>query len=527
MHKLLKLTPFFMLIAILIALAGCSPASEFSQPGPDVLQPSEQNTDQDVDEVNAPSHEESSDQADQEQASNEQEFSPEGASIGDFVWEDLNGNGLQDELEPGLAGVEVSLVSGQGEVLQSTRTDQDGFFTFSGLTAGEYSLAFSFPNTMFSTQQTGNDTHKDSDADAQGNTELFRLDPGDQRTDLDAGMVYPGRAGICPLTGLPTDSTLLANRPIFISISQFPTWATRPATGLNAAPVVFETLIDEGQTRLQALFYCGYPKNLPKSEEKAQQSGFDIRGVRSGRVFYAELAQLFGAGLIFGGASAEVYNQIAPYQCGVVDNSGIPKNIGDAGLDIESLQAIAKNCQHSLGNTQLDIWQFGSPTTEGESADKFLMHYNFLNQTRWEYDPQAGGYLRYQNDPQTPKEFTLSTDKLTGEAIVRQNLLLLEVPHQVLNRSGTIIDFDLTDERGYAWLLRDGTISKVCWSAVFDDYATSSNRYRPFLIYDCTTKEPVHLAAGTTWINVVDPSFWMEQNGDTLTAKQPFLGYGP
>jgi hypothetical protein len=449
------------------------------------------------------------------------------ASVGNYAWEDLNANGLQDENEPGVEGVSVNLLSNQGDLLQSTQTDVHGYFNFVDLAAGEYALEFSYPNTFFSPQNAGSDLGKDSDAAADGKTAVFRLGTGEQRADVDAGLLYPGHAAVCPLTGLPTDADLLDNRPIFISISHFPAWATRPSTGLNSAPVVFETLIDEGQTRLQALFYCGYPKNNSSSDVTAQDSGFDIRGVRSGRIFYSELAKLFSAGLIFGGASAEVYREIAPYQCGVVDNQGIPKNIGGAGLDIDSLQAIAEKCKQPLGNTQLDVWQFGPPPSGGEKADNFLMVYNYLNQTRWEFSPEAGGYLRYQNDPETPDEFTLSTDKLTGQAIVRQNILLLEVPHQVLNRAGTIIDFDLTNERGFAWLLRDGAIYKICWSAIFKDYATSSNRYRPPLLYDCSSKEPVNLAYGSMWINVVDPSFWLEQKGETLTATQPFLGYGP
>ena len=446
-------------------------------------------------------------------------------SIGNYVWEDLNGNGRQDRTEPGVEGVSVRLLSGQGEEISSFETDMDGAFLFEDLPAGEYMLEFSNPNTLFTLQYRGTDPAKDSDANADGKTNLFSLGAGEQRADLDAGLVYPGHAGICPLTGLPTDENLLDNRPIFISISHFPSWATRPSTGLNSAPVVFETLIDEGQTRLQALFYCGYPQHQVGAS--TQETGFDIRGVRSGRVFYAELAQLFGAGLIFGGASAEVYDQISSFQCGVVDNTGIPKDIGSAGLNIDSLEAVAENCKHPRGNTQLDVWQFGPPPAGGELAEKFLMHYNYLNQTRWVYDPSAGGYVRYQNDPETPEEFTLSTDQLTGEAIVRQNVLLLEVPHEVLNRSGTIISFDLTDERGYAWLLRDGAIHKVCWSAVFDDYSSPSNRYRPFLLYNCESKESVNFALGSTWVNVVAPSFWLEQKGEYLTATQPFLGYGP
>ncbi len=448
-------------------------------------------------------------------------------SIGDVVWEDLNGNGQQDENEPGIEGVAVDLLSEDGEVILSTKTDAEGHYRFEALPPGSYALQFSYPETIFSPQGSGSDPALDSDPDPAGRTAVFSLAAAQHRSDLDAGLVYPGHAGICPLTGLPTDANLLDNRPIFISISHFPAWATRPPTGLNSAPVVFETLIDEGQTRLQALFYCGYPENIVQAKEGSPETSFDIRGVRSGRVFYAELAQLFGAGLIFGGASAEVYQEIAPYQCSTVDNTGIPKNIGDAGLNIDSLQAVAENCKHPRGNTQLDVWQFGPPSQNGEPAADLLMVYNFLNQTRWEYQPDAGGYLRYQNDPESPDEFTLSTDRLTGKAIVRQNILLLEVPHEVLNRAGTIISFDLTDERGYAWLLRDGEIQKACWSAVFNDYPTRSSRYRPFLLYDCDTKEAVNLAYGSTWINVVDPSFWLEQNGDTLTAKQPFLGYGP
>ena len=57
------------------------------------------------------------------------------------------------------------------------------------------------------------------------------------------------------------DFCMIAALLISISISKFPAWASRPAV-LASAPVVFETLIDEGQTRLQALYYCGYPEKV-------------------------------------------------------------------------------------------------------------------------------------------------------------------------------------------------------------------------------------------------------------------------
>jgi hypothetical protein len=49
--------------------------------------------------------------------------------IGDFVWRDSNGNGVQDAGEPGLANVVVQL-SGPGVVSAQTLTDMNGFYRF-------------------------------------------------------------------------------------------------------------------------------------------------------------------------------------------------------------------------------------------------------------------------------------------------------------------------------------------------------------------------------------------------------------
>jgi hypothetical protein len=288
--------------------------------------------------------------------------------------------------------------------------------------------------------------------------------------------------------------------------------------------VVFETLIDAGMTRLQALFYCGYPEALPADD--GGSSGFDIRGVRSGRVFYAELAQLFSAGLIFGGADPQVFQTIAPYTCSLA-NTANRSDIGAAGVDIDQLQGIADRCQSNLGNTDLSVWKFGDPPEGGQPVDKFLMHYNYMNQSRWIYDPEAGGYVRYQNTPSNPEEFELATDSLTGNPVVRQNILLLKVSHNVMNASGTIINFDLTNERGYAVLLRNGAAHNVCWSAVFDDYPELMNRYRPFLVYNCETKEPINLEYGSMWVNVVDYSVGFSWEGEYWRAYQPYLNYTP
>ena len=64
--------------------------------------------------------------------------SPCNGAIGDFVWWDQNGNGIQDAGEPGIANVTVSLYNSQMTLLNATTTNSVGYYQFTGLCAGTY-----------------------------------------------------------------------------------------------------------------------------------------------------------------------------------------------------------------------------------------------------------------------------------------------------------------------------------------------------------------------------------------------------
>ena len=116
------------------------------------------------------------------------------ASLGDFVWEDLNRNGIQDAGEPGLFGVEVQLFdSPQGNLLATTITDADGLYQFSGLTPGDYVARFVQPaGLLFTVPNQGADDTKDSDADTStGETSLISLAAGEINLNTDAGLFEP------------------------------------------------------------------------------------------------------------------------------------------------------------------------------------------------------------------------------------------------------------------------------------------------------------------------------------------------
>ena len=118
------------------------------------------------------------------------------ASIGDFVWYDLNRNGIQDNGENGFEGVKVSILNSAGNVVATTTTNKDGKYLFSNLKPGDYSLRFeSIVDYTFSPQNVGNDT-KDSDVKPDGTTEKTTLTAGENDLTWDMGFyITPASLG--------------------------------------------------------------------------------------------------------------------------------------------------------------------------------------------------------------------------------------------------------------------------------------------------------------------------------------------
>lgn len=112
-------------------------------------------------------------------------------AVGDLVWLDADGDGLQDEGEAGLGGVEVRLWECAGAVLDTTCSAADGSYAFSDLPAGDYMLQFVLPEGYaFSPGLAAADTTLDSDPDpVTGITACFTLGEGAQDPTRDAGLI--------------------------------------------------------------------------------------------------------------------------------------------------------------------------------------------------------------------------------------------------------------------------------------------------------------------------------------------------
>jgi protocatechuate 3,4-dioxygenase beta subunit len=63
------------------------------------------------------------------------------ASVSGMVMVDNDGSGAEDAANPGVAGVTVNLLNSAGKVVATTTTDQNGQYSFTGLTPGQYLVA--------------------------------------------------------------------------------------------------------------------------------------------------------------------------------------------------------------------------------------------------------------------------------------------------------------------------------------------------------------------------------------------------
>ena len=437
--------------------------------------------------------------------------------VGDLVWEDLNENGLQDEGEPGLANVQMVLLSAGGDVLAETLTDGNGIFSLVlPEVETQYQLRVVTPEGYSVTSYLQGDDDKDNNANNDELTELFTAASLNDLGSVDIGLVpAQGTAELCPLTGQEVADGELGLAPLAISLSHFPPKATRPATGLTWAPWVFELYTGEGQTRLLSLFYCGFGDLEEAIETQQVDTGLtvnDVRieGVRSGRVIYGNIAKYFAAAIIQGGSDqTNVAPAIQELVCANAYSSD-PDDIGSGGMSIERLLRLAEECRDLIGERNLASYLFdATPPSGGQAANELLMFYNIGNQTRWVYDAALGGYVRHQNGANSQEEFetfTVSTDRLTDAAIVRQNVIVMGVEHIALNGDETIFDLVNFDfNLGPAKLFRDGMVYDVCWSTLNTE--PDQKELQPIQFTDCIGNRPIlagfgwktRLAPGSTW----------------------------
>ncbi|NCA81147.1 MAG: DUF11 domain-containing protein [Opitutae bacterium] len=120
------------------------------------------------------------------------------AALGDFTWEDANGNGQQDGGEPALPNVGVRLYKANSNLLAATTSSVAGAYAFANLAPGSYFVGFAPPaGYLFTTSNAGADATDSDPLPGTNRTALVTLVSGQAEATVDAGFVRPASLGDC------------------------------------------------------------------------------------------------------------------------------------------------------------------------------------------------------------------------------------------------------------------------------------------------------------------------------------------
>jgi hypothetical protein len=302
---------------------------------------------------------------------------------------------------------------------------------------------------------------------------------------------YP--PGTNPLTGLAVEHPENLNRrPIMIKIDNYPP-DIRPQSGLQAADMVWETLLSGGVTRFSAIFW---------SED------FDHIGpVRSSRLLDFELVRAYRALFTYSGMAQGTLDRLR------ADPLALSRAVGGSGpcpplcrfpkdgvafehtlfANTAGLRDLAVKMKRDVTPEPVYGMAFEEQPPAGAPTNSITIAYN-ATKVDWAYDAASGRWLRSQDGKP-------HFDALTGTQLSADNVLVLEAEHieQPVVSDGYwgppnfAFTVNLTG-KGRIYLFRDGEYIEGEWRRPTEQDA---------LTYYDLQGNPLPFKPGKTFVNLV------------------------
>lgn len=316
---------------------------------------------------------------------------------------------------------------------------------------------------------------------------------------------------ISPLSGQAVqENAVLERRPVAVKVQLFPR-GQRPPWGVSAADIVYDYYQNFGLTRLHAIF-------LSRNAET-------VGPVRSARLLDQSLVSMYQSIFAFGSAEQRTYSRLfgsdianrlvvegqanCPPICRVDPNGTNELVVNTSELSKYASEKGVDNVRQNLGGMYFnqEIPAGGQPGTQ--ASIRFSISAYLL----WDYNPQTGRYLRYQ-DTQEAQDASLENvaalvDRQTNEQIAADNVVVLFAPHQYAFNTqpgvNEVVDINLSGS-GPAYAFRDGQVFQVVWNRPGKDSVL-------FLTFQDGSSYPVK--PGSTWYEVI---------GTTSKVENPAAG---
>lgn len=376
------------------------------------------------------------------------------ASLGDFVWNDLNMNGLQDAGEPGIGGIRVTLTNlTQTDIPAIVLvTDQNGFYKAEGLKPGTYSVDFQVRNDLEATAKNAGNDALDSDIDTSGKADSVTLRSGDVNNDTDAGFISTATSSIGDYVweDLNANGIQEGNEPgvPFVQVRLTGTTSGGSTINLTTQTDFGGLYIFDG---LQAGMYeiTFIPSFIYKiTKQNIGQEDLD-----------SDADPLSGAtGMFLLGTGENLLNLDA----GVYSVSAI----GDQVWDDQNRNGLKDVGEPGIPNVQLTLLdEQGNTVSTATSAD--FGFYLFSDLTPGKYRVRADippGYVLtepFGPDPENNSDFSVINNEVTTELIsLTSNTFRLDIDLGLRSAIGSV--------SGYAWFDADGDGLRETSEAILD-----------------------------------------------------------
>lgn len=299
----------------------------------------------------------------------------------------------------------------------------------------------------------------------------------------------PDGRPLSPYTGLAIDPEVAERALLIVKIENSP--AARPQSGLDAADVVYEEVVEGGITRFFVLFHSTLPPTAGP--------------VRSARPVDTQLLQGYGpSGFAFSGARGEVQELLAI-------TPAIRITEGAAGFYRDD----ARNAPHNLylvpartleavegrgAKALSDVgWAFDATVPDGgvdcpaaeegcaDAGARVVVRMSAGYQSGWTYDEAAGVYRRDQNG----RDFEVTGGGRVGAA----NVVILATRHYIGVSGYPETDVVTVAGDAPAIVLRDGRRFAARWSKPTEG---------SLLVLTTLDGAPFPLKPGPTWVHLPD-----------------------
>lgn len=290
------------------------------------------------------------------------------------------------------------------------------------------------------------------------------------------------------------------DRPIAVMIDNHSdAW---PQAGLNQAYMVYEIIVEGGETRLMALF-----------------KGVDVEKigpVRSARHYFIDYAMENDAIYVHFGQSPQAKTDLSKYSIDDIDGIAedgttfwrtkdkvAPHN---AATSTEKLLQSAKNKKYKTTSTQESVLNYVTEEVnleEGQDAKTITIPHSNLQTVKYEYDEENKVYVRYARGEK-------QTDWDTDADITTKNIIITFCDNYTLTD---------TENKGRQGLKNIGT---------FDGYYITNgkaikikcikNARDEQTIYQDMEGNEIDVNDGNTFVNICPTSAKVEIEGDELTS---------